>query len=46
MISLFFPFVDPSNNLVMQGLKESSNPRTFSEKLMLLVNRGGIVISH
>jgi hypothetical protein len=35
-----FVLLDPSTNLVMQALQSSSNPRVFSEKLMLLVNRG------
>jgi hypothetical protein len=34
-------FEYPSTNLVMQALQSSSNPRVFSEKLVLLVNRGG-----
>jgi hypothetical protein len=36
-----FVLLDPSTNLVMQALQSSSNPRVFSEKLVLLVNRGG-----
>ncbi|XP_003384974.1 PREDICTED: NCK-interacting protein with SH3 domain-like [Amphimedon queenslandica] len=33
-------FEYPSTNIVMQVLKVFDNPRSFSEKLMLLVNRG------
>ena len=36
------PFTDPSTNLVMKALRRCSNPRNFSEKLMFLVNRGGV----
>ena len=32
----------------MKALKETDNPRNFSEKVMLLVNRGGeyIILLH
>ncbi|XP_019618465.1 PREDICTED: NCK-interacting protein with SH3 domain-like [Branchiostoma belcheri] len=33
-------FSDPKDNLVMKAIASSSNVRTFSEKIMLLVNRG------
>lgn len=33
-------FQDPASNTVMSALKERPNPKAFSEKLMLLVNRG------
>ncbi len=37
---------DPSTNLVMKAIRKCSNPRNFSEKLMFLVNRGGINCTH
>ncbi|CAH1265549.1 NCKIPSD [Branchiostoma lanceolatum] len=33
-------FSDPKDNLVMKAIASSSNVRAFSEKIMLLVNRG------
>lgn len=37
-------FPDPASNLVMKALQQRSNPRNFSEKLMFLINRGGMHI--
>eukprot|EP00731_Ephydatia_muelleri_P002655 Em0001g2655a len=33
-------FQDPASNIVMSALKTRPNPKSFSEKLMMLVNRG------
>ncbi len=44
VIIVYYTVIDPATNLVMRVLKENSNPKMFSEKLMLLVNRGGMLL--
>ena len=44
MIDFVYLFSVPAESIVMKVLAERRSAKTFSEKIMLLVNRGGQLV--